>query len=100
MVGEDSQVARLRGRIAAYIDHPFRCAFQEDVGDGRVDAGPRRVEHDDVGMSMRTDEIGAEHVFHVAGKELGIGDMVLPGVDLRILDGLGHILDTYDLLSQ
>ena len=38
-----------------------------------------------------------EHIFHVAGKEQSVRYAVDLGVDLGILDSLGHILDTDDL---
>ena len=100
VVGEDGEVAGLGGGVAAHIYHPLRGAGQEDAGDVGMDAGTRRVEHHDVGLSVFRDKRSVQHIFHVAGKEFRIVDAVYGRVDLGVGDGFGHILDAHDFACQ
>ena len=54
---EDGQVAGLGRGIAADIDDAAGFGVEDDFGDIGMDAGPRRVEDDDVRMSVFGDEI-------------------------------------------
>ena len=46
---------------------------------------------------MLPDEVGREDIFHVAGIELGVVDVVDLAVDACVFDGLEYIFDTDDL---
>ena len=60
-------------------------------------ASTRWVGDDDIGTSVLCYELVAQHVLHVASIEEGVVDAVDLGVDLRILNGFGDVLDANDL---
>ena len=91
------EVARLGGGIATDIHDTLRLGA-EDSGDHiLVHTGTRRVGDDNIRAAVLMQESVVEHIFHVAGKEQSVRYAVDLGVDLGILDSLGHILDTDDL---
>ena len=91
------EVARLGGGIATDIHDTLRLGA-EDSGDHiLVHTGTRRVGDDNIRAAVLMQESVVEHIFHVAGKEQSVRYAVDLGVDLGILDCLGHILDTDDL---
>ena len=91
------QVAGLGGRVARYIDDTLGLGPQNGLDDVGVHAGPWRVGDDDVGASVLCDELVRQDVLHVAGIEQRVLNAVNLGIDLCVLDGLGHILDADDL---
>src|SRR5688572_26433023 len=93
---EGFQVAGLRGRVAAYVHNPAGMGGEQGGDDVGVHAGPGRVGDDDVGGSVAAEQLGADHVLHIAGVEGGVGDAVDGGVDAGIDDGLLDILDADD----
>ena len=97
---KDRKVARLGRRVAADIHHAVGRRLHEHLRNVGMDAGPRRVEHHDVGMAVHCDELRAEHVLHVAGEELRVLDAVDPCVDLCVFDGLGNVFDAHDLRGE
>ena len=94
---EESQVAGLRGGITADVDDSARCGIEDDTNDIWVHAGTRWVGNDDVGTAVAADKLVGKDILHVTGIENGVVDAVDARVDLGILDGLGHILDAYDI---
>lgn len=94
---EESQVAGLRGGIAADIDDSTRCGIEDDANDIGVHACTRWIGDDDVGTAVAADKLVGEDILHVTGIENGVVDAVDARVDLGVLDSLGHILDAYYL---
>ena len=95
VAAEDFQVSCLRGRVAADIDHALRCCIEDDLSDIRMDSCSRRVKDDYVRTSMLLHESIGEDILHIACVEVAVGDSVVGGVDLCILDGFGHIFNAY-----
>ena len=60
-------------------------------------AGTGWVGDDDIGTSMLSYELVAQHILHIAGIEKGVVDAVDLGVDLSILNGFRDVLDADDL---
>ena len=73
---EQGKVAGLGGGVAADIDDALGVGIEYDLYDVGVHAGTGRVGDDDIGMTVLTDEVVGEDVFHVAGIEQGVGDAV------------------------
>ena len=61
-----------------------------------MDAGPRRVQDDDVRVSVLRNEGRGEDVFHVAGEEGTVRDAVHAGIAFCILDRVFHVFDADD----
>ena len=83
---QEVQVAGLGGGIAADVHDPVGFRIEDDTGDVRMDAGPRRVQDDDVRVSVLRNEGRGEDVFHVAGEEGTVRDAVQAGIAFCILD--------------
>ena len=92
---EQRQVAGLRGGVAAHVDDPPGRGAQEDFDHRFIDARTRRIENHDIGTAVRGHERIVEHRLHVPGVEARVADAVQLGVDLRVGDGLGDILDAH-----
>ena len=90
---KQGEVAGLRGGVAAHIDDARHLQLQQLLNDVRVHAGARRVGNDDVRLSVLRDELVGEDLRHVAHHELRVRDVVLRGVDLRVLHGSIDVLD-------
>ena len=54
---------------------------------------------DDIGLTVLCDKLIGKDVLHVASIEQGVLDAVNLRVNLSVLDGLGHVLDTNNLLG-
>ena len=93
---QDAQVAGLGGRIAADVHDPVGFRIEDDTGDVRMDAGPRRVQDDDVRVSVLRNEGRGEDIFHVAGEEGAVRDSVHAGIAFCILDRVFHVFDADD----
>ena len=91
------EIACLGGGVAADVDDAAGSGTEDGLHHVGVHACPWRVGDDDVGTTMTGDEVVGEDVFHVAGVEEGVVDVVQTGVLLGIFDGLGNILDADDL---
>ena len=87
----------MRGRVATDVYNAVGLGKEEGVDDILVHSGAWWVGDDDVGTSVAFDEVAVEDVFHVAGKEEGVVDVVDLRVDLSIVDGFGHVFDADDL---
>ena len=93
---QEVQVAGLGGGIAADVHDPVGFRIEDDTGDVRMDAGPRRVQDDDVRVSVLRNEGRGEDVFHVAGEEGAVRDSVHAGIAFCILDRVFHVFDADD----
>ena len=91
------EIACLGGGVTADVDNTQGIGTQNGCYNIGVHTCPGRVCDDDVRTSVLFNEGIAEHILHVAGKEAGVGDAVKLGVDLGILNGLGHIFYADDL---
>ncbi len=90
---EQGEIAGLRGGVATHIDDARHLQLQQLLDDVRVHAGARRVGDDDIRFPVLRDELVGEDLRHIAHHELRVRDVVLRGVDLRILHGGIHVLD-------
>ena len=90
---QDGQVPGLGGRVAANVYHPVRFRVKDHLGHVRVDAGAGRVQDNDIGPSVGGDKGVVQHVFHVSGKELAVGDPIGIGIGPGIFDGFRNILN-------
>ncbi len=93
------QVTSLCGWVARYIDNAVGGGVENCLYHIGVHAGAGRVGDDDIWTSMLCNEIICQDVFHIASIEQSVLDAVDFGVDLRILDGFGYILNANDLLG-
>lgn len=88
---EQLKVASLRGRVARDIDDTAGTGIEDDVHHIGMHAGTRWVSDDNVGAPVFRDEVVGENLTHVTGKELCVRDVIDATVNLRILNGFGHI---------
>ena len=93
------QVASLRGGIARYINDAVWGCTKNGFHYIWVHASTWRVGDDDIRTAVLCDEIVCEDVLHVSSIEQRVVDTVDLRVNLRVLDGFGHILDAYHLLG-
>ena len=97
---KEGQIAGLSGWIATHIDHPSGRTSQQNLRHRGVDAGSRRVEYNDVGLPVCGNEIGIEHILHVAGEKGRVRNAILTGIDFRIFNGFRNIFDPNNLTGQ
>ena len=96
---EELQVAGLGGGVAADVDD-FAWRRGEELGDHfLVHAGAWGVGDHYVGSAVGGDEVGGEHLRHVAGVEAGVVEAVEAGVGFGVGDGLLDIFDAYHLAA-
>jgi len=94
---EFMEVAGLRGGIARDIDNTLGSSTEDGLDYIGMHAGTWWVGDDDIRTAMLCDERIGQDVFHVAGKEEGVADVVDVGVYLRILNGFWDVFDADDL---
>ena len=94
---EQSYVACLSGGIAAHVDNALGLGVKDNLHHILMHAGARRINDHHIGDAVLSHKLSREHIFHVAGKELGVVDAVDAGVELGILNSLGDILNAYHL---
>lgn len=94
------QVASLRGGVAADVDDLLRPDLQQLLNDLLGHSGTGRVGDDEVGATVRLDEVVGEHFGHIARIEGAIGDAVDFSIDFGILDGGFHIFDAHHFLHE
>ena len=97
--GKNSQITRLRGRVATYIYNPGRGSLHQNLCNIGVNTGPGRVKHNYRWRTIFFYERGISHIFHISCKEGRIGYHIKLGIGLCIFDSLGHILDSDHLRS-
>ena len=91
------EVTSLRSRVAGDIDDALGSCPENGLHHIWMHTSSGRVSDDHIGTAVLGDEVVGEDILHIAGIEEGVGDAVDLGVDLRILDGLGHVFDADDL---
>ena len=91
------QVARLGGRVATDVYDTLRCCPQNGLYHVRMHTCTRGVGDDDIRAPVLCDKFIRQDILHIAGKEKRVIDAIDARIDLRILNGLGHILDTNHL---
>ncbi len=96
---KQGEVAGLCGRIAAHIYYAGRRGFEYHLDYIFMHAGSRGVDYHHVGTAVTLYKLGREHIFHISGIKLGIIQTVDTGIDLGVLDSLGHILHTHHMAA-
>ena len=91
---EQRDVASLCGRVATHIDYAPWLGVKDNTHHILVHAGTWRVNYHHIGDAMLCHKFACEHVFHVAGIELGVLDAVNARVKFSVLNGLGDIFNT------
>ena len=94
---EHHEVACLCGGVAADIHYLLGSSHENGVDHILVHTCSWRVGDDDIGSAVSVDEVGSEQIFHVAGEEECVVDMVELGVDACVAYSIFYILDTYAL---
>lgn len=93
---EDGDIAGEAGGVAGDVDDAVGVHVGEGLEDGLRAAGARRVDDDDIGAHALF--VKARHDFcRIADDELGVADIVVAGVLLRVEDGRLDDLDAVDL---
>ena len=90
------QVSCLCRWIATDIDDALWSRPQDHLHDGGIHTCTWRVGHQDLGTTMRCDEVIGQDRFHIACVEGGVRDPVLIPIDKGIFDSLWYILDPDD----
>ena len=62
-------------------------------------SGTRRVRDDYVGVTVATDKLFVQHVFHVSCVEYRVVDIVESRIDFGIFNSLRDVFDAYDFLG-
>ena len=88
------KVACLGGWVATHIHDALGSSPQNGLHHIGVHTSTWWIGDDDIGSSVLSDEVVSQDILHVSGIEEGVLDAVELRVDLGILDGLRHILDT------
>ena len=83
--------------MMVFIDNAGWGSTEDGLYHIGMHAGTGWVGDDDVGTSMLSYELVAQHILHIAGIEKGVVDAVDLGVDLSILNGFRDVLDADDL---
>ena len=96
---KELEVAGLCGRVAADIDYFARGRGEELLNHLLVHAGTWRIGDHHVGSAVGGDEVGSEHLCHVASIEAGVVEAVEAGVGFGIGDGLFDIFNAYHLAA-
>ena len=72
VAAEDFQIPCLAGRVAAHLNNLLWRSVQNNLGHRRMDTGSRRIQDYNIRSSVLFDEVVAENIFHVSGKEFGV----------------------------
>ena len=91
------QVTRLGGGVTTDVHQPRRFECQQHLHHLRVHARPRRVGDQHVRLSVPGRELLGQDRPHVPGVEGGVAHSVQLGVDPRVVDGRGNLLNTHHL---
>ena len=92
-----SQVTRLRSRVATHIYDAFGSSKEDGLHHIFVHACTRRVGNNHIRPTIALDKRFIQHFLHVARKEKGILNAVECGINLGIFDSFRHVFDTNHL---
>ena len=99
-VAEYGEVAGLRCRVAADIDHAFRRGIQYHARHVGVYAGSRRVQDHDVRASVALYEGVGKYILHIPGEEFAVVYAVRRCVYARVCDCVLYVFYAYDLRGR
>ena len=88
------KVACLSGWVATHIHDTLGGSPQDGLHHIGVHTSTWGIGDDHIGASVLSDEVVGQDVLHITSIEKGVLDAVQLRVDLGVLDGLRHILDT------
>ena len=83
---EQFQIARLRSRIAANINNFVRTAIINCFNYRSVHSCTWRIGNYNIGFPLLVDKCFIKYIFHIAGKEFGIVQIV----EFGIMFGIGN----------